>query len=191
MFLFGINFALQLPYREIVKETIMPPLTNVMARKVHRKFDIVENNQVTKQEYYISEEIRYQTLSLLTQYLDPKNIIDQFHKIIKNAVPHDSIRYVNDELNISLSVGSASRNTVDYTLNHNNTRLGDLVLTRSCVFAVRELEVLEEYLTILVTPLKNAVLFEKTIESAFIDPLTGKNNRVAMEKYLMSTSMRH
>jgi len=169
LFLFGINFALQLPYREIVKETIMPPLTNVMARKVHRKFDIVENNQVTKQECYISEEIRYQTLSLLTQYLDPKNIIDQFHKIIKNAVPHDSIRYVNNELNISLSVGCASRNTVDYTLNHNDTRLGDLVLTRSCVFAVRELEVLEEYIAILVTPLKNAVLFEKTLESAFTE----------------------
>ncbi len=162
----------------------MAPVTNASTRKTKRKFDVIENQQALEQKFYIDLEKKFQILSLWTQSLDVKTLIDQFHKVIENDVPHDSIRYVNHQLNLSLSFGRISRNTIDYSLNHNEMHLGELVLTRNRVFSSQEMDMTEEYLAILVTPLKNAIMYQNALNSAYRDPLTNTNNRMAMDQML-------
>lgn len=64
-----------------------------------------------------------------------------------------------------------------------NRWLGELTLYRAQGFSDTVLRSLEEWLPVLVYPLNNALMYQVALRSAYRDPLTGLNNRTAMEKH--------
>lgn len=71
-----------------------------------------------------------------------------------------------------------------YQLKLQNRWLGELTLYKSDRFSAAEQARLAEWLPAVIFPLKNAIMYQVALKSAYRDPLTGLNNRAAMEKFL-------
>jgi diguanylate cyclase (GGDEF)-like protein len=122
--------------------------------------------------------------ALLQTTLDAARLIDIFSRELNGAVPHDSIRYVNPESNIEVAYGRSGRHSCSYRLRLEEQSLGQLSLTRRERFANEELSLLEHLLCSLIHPLHNALAYQRAIEEARKDPLTGVYNRGMFELLL-------
>lgn len=120
----------------------------------------------------------------LSKCLDLTALVDTFTHAIQTDLPHDGFQYRNDELYLSLAKGKGSRHRLEYQLKLGDQALGELTLMRSRVFASREVALIEDLLCTLVYPLRNAVMYQLALRSAFRDPLTGAHNRAALENTL-------
>ncbi len=116
--------------------------------------------------------------------LDLKPLIDDFFIIVHEQVPFSSIEYQYDGLDVTMSIGSSARHSLEYEIVIAEQQLGKISLTRSRVFSNKEIMRLEKLLTYLAYPLRNAAMYYQAIESAFSDHLTGINNRASMNQAL-------
>ncbi len=98
-------------------------------------------------------------------------------------VPFDHFEYYAESQGIQL--GSARRNThsCDYHLSLPHEDLGNLKLTRAKKFKEEELAIIENLLTALMYPLRNALLYKLAIDSAMTDPLTQIGNKRSFESH--------
>lgn len=117
--------------------------------------------------------------------LDVTKVIETFSSEIKVILPHHSVRYQHVEQEITVEVGAKARNSCSYQLIVCGQSLGQLTLTRGKKFSPPETALLEKLLCCLVYPLRNALLFRNAQLAALRDPLTGVNNRAAMDVTLM------
>ena len=169
-------------------------LSNIASAKQRKKtFDIVSDEKVAIRQQ--AGEIRALQLSeKLFRTLDVKALIDLFFAEVQSDIPHDSIGYTNRKLGISLSLGKASRHRMEYNIVLAGQELGEIVVTRSRLFVSKEVNLMENLMCSLVYPLRNAVMYQLAMMSAFQDPLTGTNNRASLEKSLpreISLAQRH
>ncbi len=74
----------------------------------------------------------------------------------------------------------AARHVCSYRLVVAGEELGQLTFTRRKRFSAPETRLLEDLLCSLVYPLRNALLYHAALKAAFMDPLTGVNNRATM-----------
>jgi len=100
-------------------------------------------------------------------------------------VPHDSITFENKPQNIEVMIGSKARNSCSYQLVVAAQSLGQLKLTRKKKFTGEETLLLEYLLCGLVYPLRNAISYNAALTAAAKDPLTGVNNRSAMNSTII------
>lgn len=125
-----------------------------------------------------------QIATLLHTSLSVEEIIAQFSEEISEIIQHNSLSYVNEKLDINVTLGEAARQSCTYELSINEQRLGLLSLTRDQKFSDDEIEELERLICALHYPLRNAVLYTVAVTSAHKDPLTGVGNRFAMNSAL-------
>lgn len=95
-------------------------------------------------------------------------------------IPHQSILYEHPEQNIRLELGTSAKHSCTYQLAAAGQSLGQLTITRKKKFDLQETMLLEHLLCSLVYPLRNALLYKGALTAALRDPLTGVNNRAAM-----------
>jgi len=124
----------------------------------------------------------------LTQVLQTTLDLDELLTILmqelKTHVTFDGLRYSNSALCIDLSKGEIARHSVTYKLTIQDHVLGEIGFTRSRKFRSAEMHLLENLLAALIYPLRNSLEYQRVLHQALIDPLTGANNRAAMDMVL-------
>lgn len=126
-----------------------------------------------------------QITGALQTSLDITTVVQTFAREIGALLPHDSAHYRHDEHRIVIDTGNRARNVCSYQLVVCGERLGQMALTRSRKFSAADTALLEKLLCCLVYPLRNALLFRSAQQAALRDPLTGVNNRAAMDDALL------
>lgn len=116
--------------------------------------------------------------------LDLDEVLNQFSHEIKPFVAHDYLGYTNERKNCAVSVGKNARNQLNYKLTINKERIGQLVLSRKRKFSKTETELLENLISALLYPLRNALMYKEAIRAAQKDSLTGTGNRAALNEAL-------
>ena len=132
---------------------------------------------------------------ILQTTLEVDKLIDIFaHEIIK-LVSYQCISYNHQEQDISHVIGQETgEHSCTYRLVVAGESLGELVISRNKKFAKPETTLIETLLCGLVYPLRNALLYQKAVEAAHKDPLTGVNNRASMDEIIdreVNLSTRH
>lgn len=114
--------------------------------------------------------------------LDLEQIIREFAEALAQQIPCASItyRYPTDAININLGIEQA--HYYNYHLSLDQQALGDIKFTREERFTTEEVKQIEDYLRILLPPLRNALRYLQALKSAQQDPLTGLGNRAAFSK---------
>ena len=116
--------------------------------------------------------------------LDIDEVLAQFSDEIKPFVAHDYLGYTHDKKSCAFSTGKNARHRLSYQLTINDERLGDLMLSRKRKFTDAEISELENLISALLYPLRNALLYREAIRAAHKDALTGIGNRAALNEAL-------
>jgi len=118
---------------------------------------------------------------VLQTTLETNELISLFAKELSGFVRFDGVSYRLPELEIDISVGSLTKHSCQYQLIVSGEELGEIKLFRFYSFEERELETIENLLSGLLYPLRNALLYHRAVQTALIDPLTGVKNRSTMD----------
>lgn len=117
---------------------------------------------------------------VLQTTLETSELISLFAKELSGFVRFDGVSYQLPELQINISVGSLTSHSCQYQLLVSGEALGEIKLFRFYPFEENELETIENLLSGLLYPLRNALLYHRAIQTAMFDPLTGVKNRSTM-----------
>ncbi|HEY7771737.1 MAG TPA: GGDEF domain-containing protein [Marinagarivorans sp.] len=117
----------------------------------------------------------------LNTSLDVRDVLTTFFTGITSMVPCANLRYQNPVKKITIELGGAKQHSAQYGLKAGGYDLGEITFTRSDPFAEDELKQLEDGLSILFYPLRNALLYKEALDSSLRDPLTELSNRAAFE----------
>ncbi len=125
-----------------------------------------------------------QLVDILSRNLDIEQIIDVFAHEIQSLIPHSGYQYQASDLGLEFAKGEAVGSSAKYRLKIQSRQLGEISFFRESSFSNEELCNLEDMLCAMIYPVKNALMYQVALKSAYRDPLTGLNNRAAMEKLL-------
>lgn len=163
----------------------MPQTTSVIgAARSHShviSLDSRKPEQVVSNKQYLKI---LQLSDLLSRSLNLNDIVRSFSTEVNPLVPHTSYRYISEQLMEPVKQGKLDRHSLHYHLTIHQMDLGELTIYRNSPFGANEVCQFEDLLCALVYPLKNALMYHTAITSAYRDPLTGINNRAAMDKLL-------
>lgn len=127
-------------------------------------------------------DLAQQSLALavsLARNLELEPLLEQFSRCAGDYVPHDSLGFRHEVAGSErvIVIGTAQRHACSYQLTVEDTTLGTLTVTRRRRFEEMELATLEQLLSIIVYPLRNALLYYRAQHDAATDRLTGLSNR--------------
>jgi len=111
-------------------------------------------------------------------------LIQYFSSESAHVVQFDGIDFINEEQQIDFRLGKKTTHRCSYGLKIEGKNLGDIILYRRKRFQETELAKIEILLSSLIYPLKNALQYKHALDSAITDPLTGAQNRLAMNQAL-------
>ncbi len=123
-------------------------------------------------------------LAHLQTTLDVNQLVRIFDASVQPVVPHASLSYGNPVQDLQLEIGTAQQHSCTYRLTLRDEDLGNLVVTRATPFVREEVMLFENMLITLAFPLRNALMYQRALQSALKDPLTGLYNRSAMDSAL-------
>ncbi len=118
---------------------------------------------------------------VLQTTLEINELMALFAKEIRGLVEYGGLTYSFPSLKISIELGDKSPHSAAYKLATAGDPLGELKFFRERPFGDDELEAIENLMAGLLYPLRNTLLYQRAIESAMIDPLTGVKNRSSMD----------
>lgn len=163
----------------------MPQTTSLMGGTTSPVQIVALDSRKTEQVISDKQYLKILQLSdLLSRHLILADILKVFSREIKSLVAHTSYRYVSEQLPEPVRMGKIERHSLHYHLTIQQTDLGELTIYRKSPFSTNELCQFEDLLCALVYPLRNALLYQSAVTSAYRDPLTNINNRAAMDKLL-------
>ncbi|TVO73558.1 GGDEF domain-containing protein [Sedimenticola selenatireducens] len=137
-----------------------------------------DNNQET--HYRFASKILALS-GILQSTLEINELLALFAKEIRQFIKYDGLTYRFPSLKIDIKLGDQPVNNCAYELVVAGDHLGDLNFFRKYPFEDSELELIENLLAGLLYPLRNTLLYQRAVESATIDPLTGVRNRASMD----------
>ncbi len=130
------------------------------------------------------EQQALKVANVLQTSLDINKLIEMFAEKLADFVEHDSLLYVHKDEDVELLVGKPAINTCSYQVTLLEKSLGDVTISRHIPFDQNEIKWFESLLCSLIYPLHNALLYKQAIQTAYKDPVTGVNNRAAMDTTL-------
>jgi len=134
----------------------------------------------TEKKIEVVDHPFHEMVAALQTTLHVEELLDLFSIHLQPAVPHDSYRFVCAPHELELRAGKNGRHTCAYNLILEHDVLGELKLQRRKRFSEIELATIEAYLCRLLYPLRNALMYRRALQSAYIDPLTQTRNRGAL-----------
>jgi len=161
-----------------------PTILNVTSKSRNAQviaLDSRKNELVTSDKKFLKI---LQLSDLLSRTLEVSDVIETFSDEIQSLIPHESYRFVSERISKPVSKGKVYRYSLLYRITLHDQLLGELTVYRKNQFTTNEVCEFEDYLCGLVYPIKNALMYQVALDSAFVDPLTHLGNRLAMEKYL-------
>ena len=125
-----------------------------------------------------------QLSDLLSRHLEIDQIVEAFMSEIANEVGYCGYRFQCNDIDTTIEQGVIEGYDANYGLKIQNRLLGELTLFKRSSFNSQELCELEDLLCSLIYPIKNALMYQIALKSAYRDPITGLNNRASMEMNL-------
>lgn len=122
--------------------------------------------------------------SRLQSTLDIDQLVALFSEELAAVVPHDGVAFLGEDDAVAACYGADGAHACDYELRLGPNVLGRVVLRRAVPFGEEETRAIEALLCALVYPLRNALLYRRALATALTDPVTGINNRAAMDQTL-------
>lgn len=132
--------------------------------------------------------------SELQRSLDLDALLGVLHESLRPRLAQHGLLFESPREHIRVSQGVLATHQVSYEIVLLGESLGTLTVARQTPFGEEELARLETLLCALVYPLRNALLYRRALETAYKDPVTGVNNRLAFEQALareVDLSRRH
>lgn len=126
-----------------------------------------------------------QLITALHSSLDIKHVVLQFSQGLTHQVRCEGIQYYHEESHSKVQLGRMSEHSFSYNLKAGNLSLGTIKISRTNPFSEEEVLQIEDILTLLISPLKNAVVHFKALQSARQDPLTELHNRLSLKPTLV------
>ncbi len=120
----------------------------------------------------------------LQQSIELTPLLQTFCEQTADLVPCDSVGYNNENIEFSFQAGQREKHHCKYRLVLEGDELGELLCTRKTPFTIRETQLLERIISLLIYPLRNALLYHNAIAQAHKDPLTQIFNRAAFDEAL-------
>lgn len=118
----------------------------------------------------------------LQQTLNIEALITAFCAESVSLIPCASVAYRNDSLKLFIYHGDKEQHLCRYSLEIEKEKLGEIECTSARPFTEQELMRLEHLLSVLVFPLRNALMYNLAVQSAKQDPLTRLFNRAAFNE---------
>jgi len=118
----------------------------------------------------------------LQQSIEIEPLLQVFCDETASIVPCDSVSFQNDINNISFSSGEKQPHHCLYQLVLEGEDLGQITCSRAKPFSIKETNLIERLLSLLIYPLRNALLYYKALAKAHHDPLTQVSNRAAFNE---------
>ena len=149
--------------------------------------DQYSNPTSAREQLGISPAELQQTLKLaglLQTSLEIESVLNYFLQAAQQLVKFDAAHFSFEERKLNLKYGKTQRHRCSYRLRLAAEFLGELVFTRRRRFSEQEMEQLENLMSQLIFPLRNAVWYQRALQAAKVDTLTGANNRAAMDEML-------
>ncbi len=123
-------------------------------------------------------------ISILQTTLNLDMQIELFARKIRQYVKIDAVVYQHPESDDKRTIGDITTHRATYDLKLESKNLGSLCFYRIQHFQKKEIALLENLLSALVYPLRNALEYQHAIDLASHDALTGIQNRHAMDNAL-------
>ncbi|HIF18023.1 MAG TPA: GGDEF domain-containing protein [Cycloclasticus sp.] len=120
-------------------------------------------------------------ISALQTTLNIDELLPLFSTELSTSVNHSGFTFEHDDLKINIQNGQRTNHSCEYSLAIEDTSLGKITFMRRKRFAENELLIIESFLSALLHPLKNTLLYRQAIQSAHTDPLTGVLNRSTLQ----------
>ena len=139
-------------------------------------------------------ELKLQLTSSLQTTLELPQLLKLFFQTAEQHLSITSLYYCNEKLITNIEIGKSSRHSCSYKLAAQDNMLGELSFSRGKRFEEHELQLLEQFISCLICPIRNAILYREALQSALRDSLTGAGNRLALENTLereIGLSSRH
>ncbi len=143
--------------------------------------DPIPGDRIRSDKKYVR---RLQISDLLSRSLDISQIIEAFMAEIDDEVNYCGYQFSCEDIDSCVENGVIAAYNANYRLKIQSQLLGELTFHKRSSFSSHELCELEDLLCALIHPIKNALMYQTALKSAYRDPLTGLNNRTAMEKNL-------
>lgn len=138
----------------------------------------------TPSDLPIPQNIRLGLLERAQCSLNLEDLLTSLLETVNLMLPTESVHFTNAERNISVTIGAKKRSAVSYNLILPNDNLGSLTFSRRRAFEESELYILESFIGVIISSLRNALLYREALENALQDTLTKLGNRKAMEATL-------
>jgi len=120
----------------------------------------------------------------LQQTLALAPLLQAFCNETASIIPCDSVSYQNDDNQLNYQTGKTQTHRCIYQLDLKGESLGHIEATRQVPFTIKETDLLENLLSLLIYPLRNALLYQCAVSEARRDPLTQVSNRAAFDEAL-------
>ena len=126
-----------------------------------------------------------QLTGILQRTLDLEKLLQLFNGEIASVIPHTGCSYESNEGNFVINIGETAPCRCSYQLILLGEEIGVLVLYCDRKLSSNEKKQLQPMIAALAYPLRNALLYKNAVEKAHRDPVTGVNNRTALDAALM------
>lgn len=123
------------------------------------------------------------TASLQTS-LNVERQIKMAFDLLRPALSLDGIHYQHEQEGIRLRIGRMSKHSCNYQLASQGESFGQITFARPKRWQEQDLVLVENLLDRLVWPLRNALAYQRALNHAMFDRLTGIGNRLALETHL-------
>jgi len=121
---------------------------------------------------------------MLQTTLDIEQQIGLFSRGVRSYMDLEGLEYANPRIGKTYRAGEIAPHRATYALKLEDRDLGSICFCRELPFTDAELQLLENLLCGLVYPLRNAISYLEARQLASYDPLTGVQNRLAMQHAL-------
>lgn len=173
------------------------PSTQEMIKELKEVKSVFSNCEKSDQKAYSRELEQQAQLDLaiaLQMSLDIDWVINKFMEHIHAYFLFDGFAYSCDDPQVQIEMSRQQGHSCTYNLQLEEDNLGKVDLFRGRKFTESELILLENLLSILIYPLRNAVQYKKASLLAHSDALTGAKNRSTFDASLdreIKLSQRH
>lgn len=129
-------------------------------------------------------ETALKLITVLQTTLDLEAMLGLFSGEISEIVTHDSMGYGFTDRGLNIAIGKPALHSCTYRMLVEQEYLGEVTFTRAHAFLESELEQIENLLSTLTFPLRNALQFQDVAQAALRDCLTGVSNRAVLDQSL-------
>ncbi len=161
-----------------------------MVVSVHAKMQSEGSADKTKQILHTGAssadklDLKMQLTEALQASIDLNALLNIFLEKVSTVVRLDGILYINEDADVRASVAKQATHSCGYRLITNEDNLGEIIFKRGRKFTEKELSVLENLLSPLIHPLRNALRYKQAVKAAFSDVVTGVVNKAYLQSNL-------